>query len=140
MSLSPVERAAGRKFQGACRDALEAALELNPPDATVLPFLSQFRHNCRSRGGRSTALELREFYELSPEYLVVTDECCETQAYLPEDAPGGVGAVTVPAGRFGFIVLSGKCSDCELRVHSSSGRLVNAQDRPPLEERRVYGG
>lgn len=113
MSLSAHEKAAGRLFRDQAQADLLVSFELDPPDHRVPNFLALYRHSCPARQGRSTALELKEVYVISPAY--------------PEH--------DVLAGRFGFIFKAGTCRGCGQTARSRAGRLVNAHERPPLHGR-----
>lgn len=106
MPLTDTEKAAGRQFRDEQAQLLAAALEAEPLDLVLSPFVAHVRHNCEARGGRSTSFRLHEGYTLSPEY------------------PG------VPAGFFAFFWKRGKCA-CGLTGGSAQGQLVLAADRPP---------
>ncbi len=109
VSLSAAEKAAGRDFRDTAQGALLRAFDLDPPDIAVPNFIAVYRHACPARGGRSTAIELRECYRISPAY--------------PQHQ--------VPAGRFGFIWRAGACRHCGATARSRAGRLVDAHERPP---------
>lgn len=110
MALTPVEKKVGRKFKLEQDAHLLSVNVVTPPDFVVPSFLGIFRHLCRARNNKSTAMELKEKYVTSPQY--------------PEDA--------VPAGRFGYLFREGQCSFCGRRARSGIGRLVDAYERPPL--------
>ncbi len=114
MSLSPAEKAAGRAFRDAAQSALLRTFDADPPTFAVPNFVALYRHNCPERGGRSTALELKEMYQFSPAY--------------PEHE--------VPAGRFGFLWRYGTCRHCGATARSRAGRLVDAHQRPPIRPGR----
>lgn len=114
MSLSAAEKAAGRAFRDTAQADLLNTFTADPPTFTVPNFIALYRHNCPQRGDRSTALELKEQYQLSPAY--------------PEHG--------VPAGRFGFIWRFGACRHCGATARSRAGRLVDAYARPPITANR----
>lgn len=105
------EKAVGRQFRETAQAALLASFDTGPPNYVVPNFIALYRHNCDARGGRSTALNLKEIYQFSP-------------------ADAGV-----PAGRFGFIYKAGRCAYCGQTARSRAGRLVDAHERPPLASR-----
>ncbi len=108
MSLTPEEKAAGRRFRDQAQADLLASVQAQPPTHVVPNFLALYRHNCPARDGRSTALELKEMYRKS---LADGD---------------------VPAGRFGFLWREGRCRHCGATASSRAGRLVDAHRRPPI--------
>jgi hypothetical protein len=109
--VTPAELAAAREFRQERRIALASRNAGSPPDITVSPLVRFYRHGCVAKGGRSIALELRERYDFSPEYRD--------------------GGQVIPAGRFGFIWIEGKCPVCDVVARSANGRLVDPGDRPP---------
>lgn len=111
MALSPAEKAAGRAFRAQAAAALATRFATDPPTFEVPPVIAIFRHACPGRGGRSTALTLREHYQLSP------------------------AAGDVPAGRFAFVHREGRCRHCGATARSATGRVVDAHTRPPLSGR-----
>lgn len=115
MGLTAVEKRAGRQF----RDERTAWLsELNRVDpATYQPpvFIGIYRHLCPARNNRSTAMELKERYVTSPQYVE--------------------GGLLVAAGRFGYLYREGQCRACGQTARSGVGRLVDAFVRPPLTGR-----
>lgn len=113
MSLTAIEKQAGRLFRDQAQAKLSARCNTEPPTFTVPHFLAVYRHLCPRRQQVSTALELREQYELSPPY--------------PD--------LDVPAGRFGFLYREGKCRFCGLTARSKAGRLVDGWQRPPIQGR-----
>ena len=113
MTLTMPEKQAGRHFRDQAQADLLASFVDTPPDHTVPNFLSLYRHSCPARNGRSTALELKEVYLLSPAYE----------------------HLGVPAGRFGFIWKAGRCRGCGQTARSRAGRLILTEDRPPLHGR-----
>ncbi len=113
MGLTPEEKAAGRRFRTMVQHVVIAEFDRDPPVFRVPNFLAVYRHPCPGRGMRSTALELREVYRLSP-----------------ADAD-------VPAGRFGFITRAGTCRSCGATAASRAGRLVDAHERPPIATAQV---
>jgi hypothetical protein len=122
------ELRAARAFRFAQRGELSAKNAEHPPDLTVSVFVRQVRHACTARGG-SVNLELREHYVTSPEWGILDSVAVErAQAGVPAPASG---MTVVPAGRFGFIFTEGHCPACGMTARSSSGRLVDPQERPP---------
>lgn len=112
MSLTAREKQAGRRFRDQAQADLTASFA-DPPTYTVPNVLALYRHSCPGRDGRSTALELKEVYLLSPAY--------------PD--------LDVPAGRFGFIYRKGRCRSCGHTGRSHTGRLVDGWQRPPITGR-----
>lgn len=111
--LSTEEKACGRFFRDQWQFTLAGRNETDPPRYLVPDFIGHFRHLCSARHGRSTALELKEIYVLSPIY--------------PEHG--------VEAGRFGFIYREGRCRGCGQNARSGEGRLVDGRQRPPISGR-----
>ena len=139
MSLTPAERRAGRLFRDAQAAVLATLNETEPPGILVTSVLHYVRHNCPSRGGVSTALELKEHYELNPEYWVCY--CSVVEPFVPyvfphRDCDGGK-PVTEP-GRFGYIWKQGRCPACQLTARSRDGRFVITAERPP-DTRSIIG-
>jgi hypothetical protein len=99
--LTQAERAAGRKFLSGQAAVLASVSEQWPPDARCSPYGPPwFRHDCpRGRAG-TTALHLGEVNSGSPAFG------------------------DVPAGRFVFTYLEGRCRACGYAVRSGSGYLT----------------
>lgn len=110
MNLSPADKAAGRRFRDRCAAALERSFVDDPPTYVVPVVIALFRHACPRRNNKSTALALREVYQLSPAEPD-TDVC---------------------AGLFAFIHREGRCRFCGQTARSRAFRLVLAGERPPL--------
>ena len=140
--LSREEKAAGRAFRELAQamaekradSLLAAASEEGRPFSVVPNFLAQFRHECARRGGRSTAMDLKEIYSYSPAFYVWREGGQWVMADSPPDGEVPGPFVIVPAGRFGFITKEGKCS-CGALAASRAGRLVDAYERAPIEGR-----
>jgi hypothetical protein len=113
VALTAVEKAAGKRFRVQAELHLELRNTNDPPTYEVPFFLGIYRHLCSARSGRSTGMELREQYLLSPIY--------------PEE--------NVPAGRFGFVFREGRCRACGQTARSRVGRIVDGWERPPLTGR-----
>lgn len=113
MGLTDLEKKAGRRFRDDCSARLLAVNETSPATFEVPFFLGVYRHLCPSRNGRSTGLELKEQYWISPIY--------------PEES--------VPAGRFGYLFREGRCRACGQSARSQVGRLVDGWVRPPITGR-----
>lgn len=113
MELTAQEKSVGRVFRDEAATLLLGLNETKPPTYDAPFFLGIYRHLCPARHRRSTALELREQYWLSPAY--------------PREQ--------VPAGRFGYIFREGKCRGCGQTARSSVGRLVDGWERPPITGR-----
>lgn len=130
MSLTPVEKQAGRAFRDARQSALSLLNETWPPDRYALVFWRVVRHECEKAGGASIGITLREVCEPSPEYW----QCYCGEVGLPGKAfphrACGVSKVVATAGQFAFIWKKGKCS-CGLAVRTRKGRFVIAADRLP---------
>lgn len=113
MDLSDDEKKAGRRFRDDCTTQLITLNEVTPPTYDVPFFLAIFRHLCAARNKRSTGLELKERYWVSPIY--------------PDE--------NVPAGRFGYLFREGRCRACGQSARSRIGRLVDGWERPPISGR-----
>lgn len=132
--LTDLEKQGGRWFREWSQMQLELSHESSPPTFAPPPWLRYFRHNCEKRGGRSTALDLKEIYEWSPRMWVCY---CSVVGPIADDFPhrdcDGGKELSV-AGRFGFIYKEGRCS-CGATARSKAGRLVDAYERPPVTGR-----
>jgi len=131
--LTEEEKIAGRRFRESCQQHLLERVEAAPATFIVPNILSVYRHNCSSRGGRSSALNLKEHYTLSPLYIVR-----DGIALLSEEIIDNLIAPTdveVAEGRFGFIFKEGKCGPCGATAKCRLGRVVDAHARPPVEGR-----
>jgi hypothetical protein len=113
MALTAVEKAVGRRFRVQAELHLDTLNSESPPTYEVPFFLGIYRHLCDAKSGRSTGIELKEQYLLSPIY--------------PEE--------NVPAGRFGFVFRQGRCRACGQTARSRVGRIVDGWERPPLTGR-----
>lgn len=113
MALTPREKKVGRLFRVESEEKLTGINKIDPPTYDVPFFLGIYRHLCSARHGRSTGMELKEKYLLSPIY--------------PEE--------DVPAGRFGFVFREGRCRACGQTARSRVGRIVDGWERPPLTGR-----
>lgn len=113
MALNWQEKKAGTRFREESEEFLDGLNRITPPTYEVPFFLGIYRHLCSSRNMRSTGLELKEQYLLSPIY--------------PEE--------NVPAGRFGFLFREGRCRACGQTARSRVGRIVDGFERPPLTGR-----
>lgn len=132
MSLIEVEKAAGRLFRDGQVTALSLLNQVSPPDLAAICEHRYIRHDCRARGGVSFALELREHWVSSPEYMVCY---CGRVDVRSEEFPhwdcAGATGVAAAEGRFGFYWKWGRCAGCEVYARSSEGRFVVASERPP---------
>jgi hypothetical protein len=108
MTLTSLQKAAGRRFRAVAQFTLDQGFHTHPPDYTVPHYLGVIRHPCAGRDDRSTGLVVREVYQTSP-------------------ADGDI-----PAGLFAFTYRAGKCPHCGATARSRTGRVVIAADRPPL--------
>lgn len=113
MALTDDEKKVGKLFRAQSVEKLDEINEIDPPTYEVPFFLGIYRHLCSARHGRSTGMELKEKYLLSPMY--------------PDDG--------VPAGRFGFVFREGRCRACGQTARSRVGRIVDGWERPPLTGR-----
>lgn len=112
MSLTALEKQAGRAFRDARQALLDARNEASPPKVFALPLWRVVRHECPVAGGASIGVTLRAVIEPSPE--------CRG----PDDAK-----VIAAGGRFAFVWKEGKCSGCGLTVRTRRGRFT-VTDRP----------
>lgn len=138
MSLTDDEKLAGRCYRDRSQDELTISHETDPPTFAPPPWLRHYRHNCPLRGDRSTSLELKEVYVLSPELWVCYCSTVEalSDSFPHRDCDGG--RVLAEKGRLAFIFKEGKCG-CGATARSRVGRLVDAWDRPPITGRVVRG-
>lgn len=147
MSLSPEEKAAGRRFRDDAQAILAATFLTDHPTYSVPNFIGIYRHACAGRTNRSTALELKEIYLPSPAYQVSTrkgqiDQVVrEDEPFMPFIAvPLEPYQLTrIPAGRFGFIYREGRCRSCGDTARSRAGRLIDGWERPPISGRVARG-
>lgn len=102
MLLTDEERKTGRAFRDDAAAQLVALNLESPPDYKPLPVSGNYRHNCAARKGVSTAIQLREVYQLDD------------------------------TGRFCFIYKEGVCKGCGQTARSEIGRLDDAWERGPL--------
>jgi len=138
VALSDTEKKVGREWRDQQFAALSLLNQVSPPDLTVLSTHRYVRHDCPARGGVSFALELREHYERSPEFVAYLDGDRLAGLVLVNDGAGaswpvpeGHTAEVLPPGVFGFIWKWGKCSACGVIARSGDGRFVIASERPP---------
>ena len=141
--LTDLEKHAGRRWRERSQAALEKSHEDDPPTFVPPPWLRHYRHNCELRGGRSTSMELKEKYVLSPElWVCYCSAVGELEKDYSPDAHGcgfphddcDGGKVAAVKGRFAFIFKEGRCG-CGATARSRAGRLVDAYERPPLSGR-----
>jgi len=131
VALTRDEKLAGRWFRQRCQEALDSLNETEPPVLLVLPFGRHFRHECSSRGGRSTSFELKEHYDLNPDiWVCYCSMLGEHSGSFPHwDCQGG--RVLAASGIIAWIWKEGKCA-CGLTARSHAGFVVDARERPPL--------
>ncbi len=136
MTLTDLEKMAGRIYRDLSQAALEESHLADPPTFVPLPWLRHYRHNCPLRNDRSTSLELKEVYVLSPELWVCYCSALgeHSDSFPHRDCQGG--KVAAEKGRFAFIYKEGKCG-CGATARSTAGRLVDARERPPITGRVV---
>jgi len=113
MELTPTEKKYGRLFRAESELKLFCINDADPPTYEVPFFLGIYRHLCPARNNKSTGLELKEQYWVSP-------------IYPDED---------VPAGRFGYLFREGRCRACGQTARSRVGRVVDGWERPPITGR-----
>ncbi len=124
MSLSDLEKKAGRIFRVGCQSVLDDLNAASPPGGEADPLHRVDRHACPRRGGASIGIELTE------------------HRTAPEDFPRedcGAGKIAAVAGLLTFIWKDGRCPDCGLVLRSSRGRVALTADLQPLKERKVVG-
>ncbi len=129
--LRPDEKVAGRAFRDEEEFLLLRYNQEQPPSFVVPVFIGVYRHNCAGRGGRSTELALTERYVLSPAFEVVDIGNQRVARHIVEGSHPE-GSVIVPEGRFAFLYREGTCRSCGLTARSESGRLIEAEERPPI--------
>jgi hypothetical protein len=139
MSLTDLEKAAGRKWRASCQRVLDELSDAEPAGGGANPLLRVIRHPCAARGGASVGIELREHYLASPElwvcYCGVIEPCGEFRVFPHDDCDGG--KIAAAAGLFCWIWKDGRCLDCELVLRSRHGLIDLAASRPPERERAV---
>lgn len=113
MELTDVEKSCGRRFRTEAETDLLCLNEMSPPTYEVPFFLGIYRHLCSARNLRSTGMELKEQYWVSPIY--------------PDE--------NIPAGRFGYVFREGRCRACGQTARSRVGRVVDGWERPPITGR-----
>lgn len=138
MSLSDLEKKAGRTFRDARQSVLDDLNAAFPSGGEADPLHRTVRHACPGQGGASIGIELTEHREASPLYWVCY--CSRVAEYIQyvfphEDCQGGVPAAE--AGLLSFVWKDGRCPDCGLVLRSSRGRVALTADLQPLKERKV---
>jgi hypothetical protein len=113
VELTDVEKGVGRRFRSEAELNLFSLNTTDPPTYDVPFFLGIYRHLCPARNNRSTGMELKEQYWVSPIY--------------PDEK--------VPAGRFGYVFREGRCRACGQTARSRVGRVVDGWERPPITGR-----
>ena len=131
--LSDHEKLAGRHYREIKNEALVRLNEESPPTYSVMTHWAQYRHLCSARRGISTALELKEIYEVSPEYAICLDadnhEFAIPSNAIPSDATLWE---LIPSGTFAYWYKEGKCRGCGQTGRSKVGVCKPAVMRPPL--------
>lgn len=127
MPLTLAERTAGRVFRGH-RQALLATLNReDPPVVLCSPWSPPFlRHDCRERPGGTLAMPLREVFVSSPSYVVGRDGDVPGEPLVAWPGCAATAppfTVIVPASRFRFTYLAGRCHHCQALARSSRGHL-----------------
>lgn len=138
MTLSVVEKQAGRLFRDGRQAVLDALNAEDPPGGDALAWWEVYGHDCPAAAGARTGIRLREHYEVSGLYLACGCFAIgEPGDGFPHAACKGSAAAILLPGRLAFIWKEGRCR-CGLLVRSSRGITVVAADRPP--RRRPRGG
>lgn len=108
-----------------CLEGWLAALNAEEPALYDPPwFAGRYRHTCPRRGGRSTALDLKERYVTLGEVL-------------------DGGKVPIPAlplhdiddAAYAIIYNEGRCKWCGQTARTTQGHIVLVAERPPLTGR-----
>jgi hypothetical protein len=138
MTLTALEKEAGRKFRAGQQAVLGELNRQEPPGGEADPLHRTVRHACPAHDGASIGIELTEHREASPLYWVCY--CSLVAEYIQyvfphEDCQGGVPAAG--AGLLSFVWKDGRCPDCGLVLRSSRGRVALTADLQPLKERKV---
>lgn len=134
IELTPEEKRAGRWFRDTLAiPAMEKQLNRYGDVVEVPPYLHFVRHECAAHPGHSTwAVELREWYVLSPPMLVFAQGRAPDVTWVVRPVQSyDVTEATVPEGFFCWLWKGGSCS-CGYSVRSGGGRMVVSSERPPL--------
>jgi hypothetical protein len=122
VTLTPVQKKAGRAFRAERQAALDALNGREPPGQPVLVFWRVVRHECPEAGGASTCVTLREHRETSPAYWVCY--CGVVSPLIPGSFPHSDcdgGKMVTAEGQFTFTWKEGHCSGCGLVLRSRAG-------------------
>jgi hypothetical protein len=137
IELSQNEKLAGRHFREISNQTLADLNEERPPTYFVLVHWAQYRHLCAARRNISTAMELKEIYKLSPEYVICENRFGDVFA-LPSSSsvPADSHVVDrIEPGMFAFWYKEGHCRGCGQTGRSKLGICKPAAMRPPIEGR-----
>lgn len=139
MALTSAEKAAGRLFRAGQKDELARRNLAELPDGLCSPYGPPYlRHMCGEKKG-TVALALKTRKRDSPAYVVsgnggaepVSEEQAQVFRGVIAAREAGTGLLTavIPAGRFSWVWLEGRCSSCSYTARSSSGYIiVNEED------------
>lgn len=140
MTLTFIEKTAGREFRDKARYALAAALLDCPGSAPCDPLARFYRHECPEQEGRTRSIQLSPVTITSPEIWVTwVKKPGEGQAegswtaISQEEAANlvslgkAVEAEQVLAGKFSFTWKKGRCARCGMTVISREGILRDAR-------------
>jgi hypothetical protein len=140
MSLTDLQKAAGKVFVASCQAELDRVNAGRPPGGYVSPLWRVVRHPCPVRG-TSTGIELTERYTPNPALWVCYCSVIapmNPEAFPHRDCDGG--KLAAAAGLLAFVWKHGWCPACELVLRSETGRLFLAASRPPDRKRVVHAG
>jgi hypothetical protein len=133
MSLTDLEKHAGRVFRDSRQAGLDALNASEPPGGDADPLLRVVRHPCAARGGASIGIALRQHYQASPElwvcYCGVIEPKGEFRVFPHDDCDGG--KIAAADGLLCFIWKDGRCPECRLVLRSARGIIDLAARRPP---------
>jgi hypothetical protein len=142
MSLSDLEKKAGRIFRAGRQSVLDDLNAASPPGGEADPLHRVDRHACPHRGGASIGIELTEYREASGLYRVCYCGCVALVTAPEGDFPHedcGASKIAAEAGLLTFVWKEGRCPDCGLVLRSHHGRVALTADLQPLKERKVVG-
>jgi hypothetical protein len=141
VSLTDLEKQAGRLFVASRQAALDEINRAEVPVIDALPVWEVVRHDCPLSGGASIGIQLRERYETCPRY-----KACYCGKVGVDTAPEGDfphwdcgnNVVALAAGTLVFVWKEGRCA-CGAVARSLRGMHAEAADWPPRQGRPSGG-
>jgi hypothetical protein len=142
MTLTSVEKTAGRWFSDKAKNALAVALADFPDSAPCSGLAKFYRHECPKQEGRTRSIQLTPVSLRSPEIWVAWVSQSPVIPGVPtgswsvisrEEAEDLVAAgdpvevEQVLAGKFNFTWKRGQCPKCKLMVLSREGILRDSR-------------